>query len=118
MKTINISALLILFLLTINTKAQESTSAAENSAESIIINGSFGMGTFAAGENVGGSVFLGGSLSADWIPIERQVFHTDLNRAYLAGKRRAILYMAFRQFFVLAGTPVLLKMKKLTFLFW
>ena len=57
MKTINISALLILILLTINTKAQESTSAAENTSLSIIINSSFGMGTFAAGENVGGSVF-------------------------------------------------------------
>ena len=118
MKTKNILGLLILILLTINTTAQESASFTEKTSESIIVNGSLGMGTFAAGENVGGSVFLGGSLSADWLPKKKHVFHMDLNRAYLVGKRRGIKYMVFRQFFVLAGTPVLLKMKILTFLFW
>jgi hypothetical protein len=86
MKTINISGLLILILLTINTTAQESASAIENNSESITFNGSLGMGTFAAGENLGGSVFLGGSLSADWIPNRKAGLSYGLESGLLGGK--------------------------------
>ncbi|QQO09976.1 hypothetical protein [Breznakiella homolactica] len=40
----------------------------EYPANSVIFNGAFGAGTFSAGEHDDGSVFWGGSLSADWIP--------------------------------------------------
>jgi len=54
MKPISIFVLLILCLLTINTTAQESTFNNGNTANAIQLNCAFGMGTFAAGENVGG----------------------------------------------------------------
>ncbi|MBV5314253.1 MAG: hypothetical protein JZU47_13205 [Prolixibacteraceae bacterium] len=86
MKTINISALLILLLLIMNTTAQESASSIEDKSESIIFNGSFGMGTFAAGENLGGSAFVGGSLSADWKPNANAVFSYGLETGLLGGE--------------------------------
>jgi hypothetical protein len=86
MKTIKILGLIILSLFTINTTAQESASLTENTSESIIFNGFFGMGTFAAGENVGGSAFLGGSLSADWIPNRENGFSYGLESGLLRGK--------------------------------
>jgi hypothetical protein len=86
MKIINISALLVLCLLSINIKAQESYSAAEMTSESVIINGSFGIGTFAAGENVGGSVFPGCSLSGDWNPNRKTGLSYGLESGLLGGE--------------------------------
>jgi hypothetical protein len=93
MKTIHLLALLILILLTINTIAQESVPTTEKTSESIIINGSVGIGTFAAGENVGGSVFFGGSLSADWIPNRKTGFSYGLESGLLGGETQgSIIY--------------------------
>jgi hypothetical protein len=44
------------------------TTAMEYYANTFIFNSAFGIGTFSAGEYDSGSVFLSGSLSADWIP--------------------------------------------------
>jgi hypothetical protein len=93
MKTINILAVLILILLTINTTAQESAPAIVKTTESIIFNGSLGMGTFAAGENMGGSVFVGGSLSADWIPNRKTRLSYGLESGLLGGETQGnIIY--------------------------
>ena len=86
MKAKNILALLILILLTINTTAQESSPAKGYTSNSVLLNCSFGMGTFAAGENVGGSVFIGGSLSADWIPNREKGLSYGLESGLLRGK--------------------------------
>jgi hypothetical protein len=56
MKTTNVLALFFLILLTINTTAQESAPATGYASSTVLLNCSFGMGTFAAGENVGGAV--------------------------------------------------------------
>ena len=40
----------------------------------IIFNSAFGMGTFSAGEHDDGSVFLGGLISAEWIPNKKTGF--------------------------------------------
>jgi len=115
MKTINITALLILILLTINTKAQESTSAAEKTSESIIINGSFGMGTFAAGENVDGSVFLGSSLSADWIPNRKTVLSYGLESGLLGGETQGNIIYGIPAIFRLGWHPGITKNEKIDF---
>jgi hypothetical protein len=42
--------------------------AMEYASNTIIFSGTFNIGTFSAGEYYGGSIFLGGSISTDWIP--------------------------------------------------
>jgi hypothetical protein len=113
MKTINILALLIHILLTNNTIAQESSSAVENTSESIIINGSFGMGTFAAGENVGGSVFLGGSLSADWIPNRKTGLSYGLESGLLGGETQGSIIYGIPAIFRLGWHPGFTKNEKI-----
>jgi hypothetical protein len=44
------------------------------------------MGTFAAGENVGGSAFIGTSLSADWFPKDKSLFSYGLETGLLCGQ--------------------------------
>jgi hypothetical protein len=86
-------ALLILTLLTINITAQESPPAMEKTAKSIIVNSSLGMGTFAAGENAGGSVFWSTSLSADWIPDRKTRLSFGLESGLLGGETQGnIIY--------------------------
>jgi hypothetical protein len=93
MKTINISALLILLFLTMITTAQESALIKGYTYSTVLLNGSFGMGTFAAGENLGGSAFLGGSLSADWKPNANAVFSYGLETGLLGGETQgSIIY--------------------------
>lgn len=65
MKTL---AFVLLTFFAVNSAAQESAFVISKSSASFIVNGAIGIGTFAAGENMGGSVFIGTSLSADWIP--------------------------------------------------
>jgi len=86
MKTIKTLGLLILFLLTIHTTAQESALAKRSTCKPVLLNCSFGMGTFAAGENVGGSVFMGSSLSVDWIPDEKAGLSYGLETGLLGGE--------------------------------
>jgi hypothetical protein len=45
-----------------------SAMAIENTSNTIIFNGVFGIGTFSAGEYDGGSAFLGSLISVEWIP--------------------------------------------------
>lgn len=86
MKPTNILIGILLTLLTIKAVAQESAPAIEKPSESIIFNGSLGMGTFAAGENMGGSDFLGTSLSADWMPGKKAHLSYGLETGLLGGK--------------------------------
>jgi hypothetical protein len=113
MKTINILALLCLFLLTINATAQESAPAIEKPSESIIVNGSFGMGTFAAGENVGGSVFLGSSLSADWIPNRKTSLSYGLESGLLGGETQGNIIYGIPAIFRLGWHPGFTKNEKI-----
>jgi opacity protein-like surface antigen len=45
-----------------------SITAMEYDPNTVLINATFGAGTFSAGEYDGGSIFLGASISTDWIP--------------------------------------------------
>jgi len=113
MKIINISALLILSLLTISIKAQKSSSAGEKTSESVIINGSFGMGTFAAGENVGGSVFLGSSLSTDWIPNRKTGLSYGLESGLLEGETNDNIIYGIPAIFRIGWHPGFTKNEKI-----
>jgi len=86
MKAKNILALIILILLTIDTTAQEQAPATGYTSNTVQLNCAFGMGTFAAGENVGGSAFLGSSLSADWIPNRKTRLSYGLESGLLGGE--------------------------------
>ena len=105
MKTINILGLLILILLTIRATAQESDLVIENTSNSIIVNGSIGMGTFAAGENMGGSVFLGASLSADWIPNRKTHLSYGLESGLLGGETQGSIIYGIPAIFRLGWHP-------------
>ena len=113
MKIINISALLILSLLTISIKAQKSSSAGEKTSESVIINGSFGMGTFAAGENVGGSVFLGSSLSTDWIHNRKTGLSYGLESGLLEGETNDNIIYGIPAIFRIGWHPGFTKNEKI-----
>jgi len=102
-------ALLIFFLLTIHATAQESASAIEKTSESIAVNGSLGMGTFAAGENMGGSVFVGGSLSADWIPNRKSRLSYGLESGLLSGETQGNIIYGIPAIFRLGWHPGIAK---------
>ena len=106
-------ALLIFFLLTIYATAQESASAIEKTSESIAVNGSLGMGTFAAGENMGGSVFLGGSLSADWIPNRKSRLSYGLESGLLGGETQGNIIYGIPAIFRLGWHPGIAKNEKI-----
>ncbi|MFZ4401388.1 MAG: hypothetical protein ACOYO1_15240 [Bacteroidales bacterium] len=93
MKTNNVLAILILILLTINTTAQKSAPATVYTSSTVLLNCSFGMGSFAAGENIGGSAFLGTLLSADWIPNGKSGLSYGLESGLLGGETQgSIIY--------------------------
>jgi len=102
-------ALLIFFLLTINATAQKSASAIEKTSESITVNGSLGMGTFAAGENMGGSVFVGGSLSADWFPNRKSRLSYGLESGLLSGETQGNIIYGIPAIFRLGWHPGFVK---------
>lgn len=96
---------LILIFSAINTIAQESAPAIEMTSESVIVNGSIGMGTFAAGENVGGSVFLGTSLSADWIHHRKTRLSYGLESGLLGGETEGNIIYGIPAIFRLGWLP-------------
>jgi len=65
-----------------------SLAAMEHTPNTIIFNGVFGIGTFSAGEYDGGSVFLGVTLSADWIPSGRIGLAYGIESGLLGGKKQ------------------------------
>lgn len=109
MKKINILALLILILLTINTTAQESATSKGYTSTTVLLNCSFGMGTFAAGENVGGSAFLGSSLSSDWIPNGETGISYGLESGLLGGEAQGSIIYGIPAIFRLGWHPSFVK---------
>jgi hypothetical protein len=65
-----------------------SVTAMEYTKDTIIFNGIFSIGSFSAGEYDGGSVFLGGLLSADWIPNGKTGLSYGIESGLLAGKKQ------------------------------
>ena len=84
-------------------------SAIEKAYGAIYLNGSFGMGTFSAGENVGGSVFLGGSLSVDWMPNRRIGLTYGLESGLLGGETQGDIIYGIPAVFRLGWRPGFIK---------
>lgn len=80
----------MLSLVTIVTSAQNPVAVKRLTSETVILNGSLGIGTFAAGENVGGSLFLGVSLSADWMPNINTGFTYGIESGLLGGETQGV----------------------------
>ncbi len=101
MKTIRTIVFFISILFTLNTLAQVSVTAPEKSPGKVLLNGSIGAGTFAAGENMGGSAFLGSSLSADWMPNAKTGLTYGLETVILAGETQGT---------IIYGIPAILRL--------
>ena len=72
-----------------------------------------GMGTFAAGENVGGSVFMGGPLSADWIPKRKTSFSLGLESGLPGGETQGNIIFGVPSIFRLGWHPGITKNVKI-----
>ncbi|NDP28472.1 MAG: hypothetical protein GZ087_13765 [Flavobacterium sp.] len=92
-----------------NLTAQESTLTKGNTSKPILLNCAFGAGTFAAGENMGGSVFLGSSLSADWIPDKKTGLSYGLESGLLRGEAQGSNIYGIPAIFRLGWHPHLVK---------
>ena len=115
MRTKNVLALFILILLTINTTAEESTPATGFTSSTVLLNCSLGKGTFAAGENVGGSAFVGGSLSADWKPNVKANLSYGLESGLLGGETQGSIIYGIPAIFRLGWYPRLSKKEKINY---
>ena len=115
MNTIKTLLLLVFILLTLYTKAQESSLQTKNTSNTVLINCAFGMGTFAAGENVGGSAFMGSSLSADWMPNTRTGITYGLETGFLAGEFEHKTIYGIPAIFRLGWHPRLSKNEKVDY---
>ncbi|HCC37339.1 MAG TPA: hypothetical protein DEQ14_06830 [Treponema sp.] len=62
--------------------------AMEYNSGSILFNSIFNAGSFSAGEYDAGSVFLGTSLSADWIPVGKTGLSYGIETGILGGKKQ------------------------------
>jgi hypothetical protein len=115
MKTINIVASIILVFINIHTKAQEPASSKENTLNTVLINCSFGIGTFAAGENVGGSAFFGSSLSADWMPNKKSGLTFGLESGLLRGESQGNIIYGIPAILRFGWYPLFSKNEKIDF---
>jgi len=106
-------AIIILSILTIHATAQESIPATEKTTESITFNGSLGMGTFAAGENMGGSAFLGASLSADWMPNQKTRLSYGIESGLPGGETQGNIIYGIPAIFRLGWHPGIAKNEKI-----
>jgi hypothetical protein len=68
-----------------------SASAQDSAYNKYMINVAFGAGTFSAGENLGGSAFLGGSLSSDWNPKGKAGLSYGLESGLLGGETQGTI---------------------------
>lgn len=103
MKTIVIATFLLLKV-TISVSAQDAY-------HQFIFNSSFGVGTFSAGENLGGSAFVGGSLSADWKPNRKTSFSYGLESGLLGGETQGDIIYGIPAIFRLGWHPGIIKAK-------
>ena len=107
--------MVILMLFNLNIEAQESATLNGNAAKIVFVNGTLGMGTFAAGENMGGSVFLGSSLSADWMPNSKSGITCGLESGLLGGETNGSIIYGIPAIFRFGWHPAYLKNENIDF---
>jgi len=86
-----------------------SITAMENKSNTILFNITFNIGTFSAGENSGGSAFLGCSLSLDWIPDGRTGLSYGIESGVLGGKKQDSVILGIPAIFRIGWHPDFLK---------
>ena len=82
---------------------------AQTAQETFFINGCLGAGTFSAGDDYGGSVFLGGSISTDWIPNEEKRLSYGFETGLLGGNKLGDIIFGVPMIFRFGWHPVFLK---------
>ena len=87
--------------------------AIEHSPNTLIFNGAFGAGTFSAGEYDGGSVFLGGLISAEWIPNEKIGLSYGIESGLNGGKTQNNIILGIPIIFRVGWYPNFLKMENI-----
>ena len=87
--------------------------AMEYASNTFIFGISFGIGTFSAGENEGGSVFKGVSVFADWIPNSKIGLSYGLETGLLGGKKQDNNILGIPAIFRLGWYPNFLSFEKL-----
>lgn len=88
---------------------------AQGKTDKIIFNGSFGMGTFAAGENMGGSAFWGSLLSADWIPNEEIGLSYGLETGLMGGETQGCKVYGIPAVLRIGWHPAIFKCGKMNY---
>ncbi|GHV76286.1 hypothetical protein AGMMS49942_11070 [Spirochaetia bacterium] len=78
----------LIFVILLSISFIESVTAMEQSPNTVFLNTTFNIGSFSAGEYDSGSVFLGGSLSADWIPNGKIGLAYGIETGLLGGKKQ------------------------------
>ena len=89
--------------------------AMEYASNTLIFGVSFGIGTFSAGENEGGSIFKGISVSADWIPNGKIGLSYGLETGFLGGRKQDNNIFGIPIIFRFGWHPNFLSFEKLAF---
>jgi hypothetical protein len=87
--------------------------AMEHPSGTAIFNGAFGIGTFSAGEHEGGSVFLGGSISAEWIPNDKIGLSYGIESGLNGGRTHDNIMLGIPISFRLGWYPNFIKIENL-----
>jgi hypothetical protein len=82
--------------------------AMEYAPNTLYLNGCFGIGTFSAGEHDGGSVFLGSSMSVDWIPSRKIGLSYGFESGLLGGKKQDSIIFGIPAIFRIGWYPAFL----------
>jgi len=78
----------VVFLISLSFVVISPTTAMEYAPHTVLVNAACGAGTFSAGEYEGGSVFLGVSVSTDWIPNGKIGLSYGFESGVLGGKKQ------------------------------
>jgi hypothetical protein len=89
--------------------------AMEHASNSLTFGVSFGVGTFSAGENEGGSLFKGVSIFADWIPNSKTGLSFGLETGLLGGKKQENNILGIPAIFRFGWYPNFLSFEKSDF---
>ncbi|MCL2801543.1 MAG: hypothetical protein FWD28_07295 [Treponema sp.] len=102
----------IIFVIILTIFFSVSVFATDHSSNSIFIGFTFNIGTFSAGDNYGGSIFLGGSLFIDWLPNKNIGLSYGLETALFGGKKQENTIFGIPIIFRLGWHPHFLQFEK------
>jgi len=107
----------IVVLLFLSFVAISSILAMEYASNTFLVNTTCGAGTFSAGEYDGGSVFLGVSISTDWIPNGNIGLSYGLESGLLGGQKQNNIILGIPLIFRFGWHSNFVKMKNIDLFF-